>query len=905
MKKLLCCLFALAMLSSAIVLPSGAADPFSDVSADRWSADNIVYAVEKGYMHGVGGGKFDPEGALTRAMVVTVLWRMSGSPAIAYKRLFSDVPEGEWYSSPVLWARKNGVVKGVTASTFDPDGMITREQLATMISRFASFCKYEVAPKGSIGSYPDADAVSDWATDALLWAVGEGLITGSLEGGRTLLVPGGSATREQFAAILGRFDKAKENFSYILEYNHPVLMTSYTEKEYPLVTDADFYVSPDGDDGADGSRDRPFATFARAAEAARSVPKTAEKGSVTVAFFAGDYPQPMIELTEADTGTSDCPVIYCAYGDGDVRFIGGVTVSPDEFVPLDDSDLAFIRENVKDKVKKASLSGKPLSEGLSYSSETFNRSYGRLDAGRYPNRNAYGEEIYIQDALESPTLGKLGTGFMTNRVMRYHTVEGMQLVGCFGHEYWKTVFPVTGFDKEEGIISYDVIGPQYGLDPYVPAVYFLNLSEEVDTKNESWVDPVNKTLYVYEPENEEYIVSATESFGVINGADHIKFTGLTFEGCTGDGFNIKASDVTFDRCTIIGIGGRAGIRCYGVDFRMQDCEFAYTAGCGMWFDCNKPVEDLVPTGPYIDNCLIHDMGQKWKNLQNPGIRIKCAVGATVSHCEIYNTPCSAITFGYCAEGGSERAIDCVFEYNYIHDVDQDVFDIGCIYCGRSFVNRDNTFRYNLISDIPGDGGRFAIYLDDGLAAQNIYGNIFYNFTDYAILHSGGQYMNIHDNAYIVTGSTEHVGLYAWSKYYDFRYDPDEEHPTAWNSGNFQILYRTLAQRPMKDGYASEYYELWKERWPELYDIIDDYDDVENPNCPATPGFCTLYNNYAIGNSKNHVDEAVERFALRCENNRDFTLEENPLFVNPTLGDYRTRDDIGDFMKIPFEKIGRY
>ena len=902
MKKTVCILLSLVMISSAAVLSAAAQGEFSDVAADRWSASSVAYAVEKGYMQGVGGSRFDPEGTLTRAMVVTVLWRMSGSPEVVYKNVFSDVPENEWYAVPVIWAKNSGVVKGVSSSEFAPKGAITREQLATMLRRYASFCKYDVTADGSSDAYPDGSAVSEWASDAVMWAVGERLIAGIPEGGKTYLRPGGLATREQFAAILERYDGAKEHFSYILEYAQPVLMSSYTEKDYPLADNADFYVSPDGDDGADGSKDRPFATFRRAAEAARSVPKTAEKGSVVVAFFAGTYMQPMFELTAEDAGTAECPVVFCAYGDGDVRFIGGVTVSPDEFVPLEDGDLQFIRPKVANRVKKADLSGKPMSDDLSYSSETFTRSYGRLDAGRYPNRSINGDEIYIGGALRSPALGKLDTGFIKNRVANYHSFEGIQLVGCFGHEYWKTVFPVTGFDSETGIMTYDVIGPQYGLDEYVPAVYFLNVSEEVDCNNESWVDPVGKTLYVFNPSDEEYVVSTTESFGKISGADHIKFIGLTFEGCTGDGFNITANDVTFDRCTIFGIGGRAGIRCYGVDFRMKDCEFAYTAGCGMWFDSNKPVEDLVPTGPYIDNCLIHDMGQKWKNLQNPGIRLKCAVGATVTHCELYNTPCSAITFGYCAEGGSERAIDCVFEYNYIHDVDQDVTDIGCIYCGRSFVNRDNTFRYNLISDIPGSGGRFAIYLDDGLAAQNIYGNLFFNFTDYAVVHSGGQYMNIHDNAYIVTEPSERCGVFSTAKYYNFRYDEGSEHPTAWNSGNFRILYGTLAMRPQP---GDEYYELWHSRWPELYDIIDDYDDVENPNCPATPGFCSIYNNYSFGYCQNYIEEPVERFALRCENNLDFTLGENPLFVNPTLGDYRTKDDIGTFMKIPFELIGRY
>ncbi len=923
MNRILSFLLAVAFVLGAAAATSAAAQSaFSDVGADRWSASDIEYAVEKGYMQGVGEGRFDPSGVLTRAMVVTVLWRMSGSPAVVYRKTFSDVNENEWFALPVMWAKNSGIVKGMTSSTFDPKGKITREQLATMLSRYASYLKFEVTPNGSIDAYSDASSVSNWASDSILWAVGEGLITGSREGNETLLLPRGYATREQFAAILGRFDRAKGGFSYVLEYNHPVLMTSYKEKDYPLVENADFYVSPNGDDGANGSKEAPFATFGRAVEAVRSVPKTAEKGSVVVAFFAGTYPQSMLEMTAEDAGSADCPVVYCSYGDGEARFVGGVTVTPDEFVPLDDGDLAYIREKYADKVKKADLSGKPMSDGLSPSSETFNRSYGRLDAGRYPNRNPDGEELYLGRMLMSPSLGKLDVGILKSRVSKYHTTDGMQLIGCFGHEYWKTMFPVTGYDKETGIISYDVIGPQYGLDEYVPEVYFLNVSEEVDYYNESWVDPVGKTLYVYEPSDEEYIVSATESFGVINGADHIRFVGLTFEGCTGDGFNITANDVTFDRCTIRGIGGRAGIRCYGVDFRMQDCEFAYTAGCGMWFDSDRPVEDLVPTGPYIDNCLIHDMGQKWKNLQNPGIRIKRAVGAVVSHCELYNTPCAAITFGYCAEGGEERAIDCVFEYNYIHDVDQDVLDIGCIYTGRSFINRDNIFRFNLISDIPGGGGKFAIYLDDGMAAQKIYGNIFYDFTDTAIMHSGGQYMDIHDNVFIQTKSvpsyTDSYGaVVAWDKYYGFAYDEEEANPTPWNSGNFRILYSTLAKRPLPDNGLAQYYDLWHTRWPELYEIIDDYDwttftdvtgeekGVNNPNCPATPGFCSIYNNYAIGNCENRIGEAVERFSLRCENNPRLGLDENPLFVNPTIGDYRTRDGVEGIMKIPFEEIGRY
>ncbi|MBQ1503665.1 MAG: S-layer homology domain-containing protein, partial [Clostridia bacterium] len=139
--KRLCFFLAAVMIASvfASALPSYAAETgFSDVEEGRWSAASIEYAVKNGYMNGVGGGKFDPEGSLTRAMVATVLWRREESPAPSAPSGFSDVPAGEWYTDAVAWAKETGVVKGLTETTFGPDEFITREQLATMLFRFSS-----------------------------------------------------------------------------------------------------------------------------------------------------------------------------------------------------------------------------------------------------------------------------------------------------------------------------------------------------------------------------------------------------------------------------------------------------------------------------------------------------------------------------------------------------------------------------------------------------------------------------------------------------------------------------------------------------------------------------------------------------------------------------------------------
>ena len=193
MKKLLSLILALTMTVCAIAaaLPASAAS-FIDVEAGRWSEEYINYAVKAGYLKGVGGNRFDPEGTTTRAMVVTVLWRIEGEPEKAYRSDFKDVPQGEWYSVPVIWAKDSGVVLGVSKNEFDPDGPITREQLATMLYRYSSYKQYAVSGRTDLSGYSDAAKISDWAADALSWAVSAGLIKGVTD---KTVEPGGPAPR--------------------------------------------------------------------------------------------------------------------------------------------------------------------------------------------------------------------------------------------------------------------------------------------------------------------------------------------------------------------------------------------------------------------------------------------------------------------------------------------------------------------------------------------------------------------------------------------------------------------------------------------------------------------------------------------------------------------------------------
>ena len=177
-------------------------DKFSDISG-HWAEETILEAVYRGLFNGVSSDLFDPDSAITRAMFVTVLYRMEGQPAVDQKAGFTDVAEGSYYAAAVDWAAKNGIVNGVSETSFDPDAPITREQMAAILYRYAQSKGIDVSvgENTNILSYVDVQQASEYAIPALQWAVGAGVLNG--KNGR--LAPTGTATRAEIAAIMQRW----------------------------------------------------------------------------------------------------------------------------------------------------------------------------------------------------------------------------------------------------------------------------------------------------------------------------------------------------------------------------------------------------------------------------------------------------------------------------------------------------------------------------------------------------------------------------------------------------------------------------------------------------------------------------------------------------------------------------
>ena len=177
-------------------------EPFLDVNEGDWFYDAVAHAYENGLMDGVGGNRFAPNSATTRAQLVTILYRLEGQPAVSGDLPFTDVEAGTWYTNAVGWAAQNGIVNGVGDDTFAPGNDLTREQLVTILYRYAEAKGYDVSASADLAGYPDGEEIQAYAREAMAWAVAENIIQGMED---DTLKPAGNASRAQIATILMRF----------------------------------------------------------------------------------------------------------------------------------------------------------------------------------------------------------------------------------------------------------------------------------------------------------------------------------------------------------------------------------------------------------------------------------------------------------------------------------------------------------------------------------------------------------------------------------------------------------------------------------------------------------------------------------------------------------------------------
>lgn len=189
-------------LADLRITANGPCHTFTDVKDTSWYHSAVDYVSLRGLMGSVGNNKFNPNGNMTRAMLVAVLYRMSGSPSVeGLANNFADVPDGQWYTDAIIWANANGVVSGIGNGKFGPTVNLTREQIATIMCRYAAQQGVNVAKTCSLAHFTDKEQLSSWADASMRWANSVGLITGRTA---TTLAPKNTATRAEVASMLMR-----------------------------------------------------------------------------------------------------------------------------------------------------------------------------------------------------------------------------------------------------------------------------------------------------------------------------------------------------------------------------------------------------------------------------------------------------------------------------------------------------------------------------------------------------------------------------------------------------------------------------------------------------------------------------------------------------------------------------
>ncbi len=695
----------------------------------------------------------------------------------------------------------------------------------------------------------------------------------------------------------------------------------------------DFHVAVNGSDDNDGSFSNPFATLQRAAMAVRELKQQILKGEIesrdgiVVSIHAGEYQTDCFHLTEEDSGSAECPITYCAYGDGEVIINGGVTLKYEDFEPIPPEIRKRLHDDAKDEVVQIDLTkygltkedwGKLCPIGK-YGTEDKYDDYvpdincelfvdgRRMTLARYPNTGyaKLGGVAEIGDVWEYPEQNyyfdwkqrrnHYGGKYMLSkpfalRAAKWKSHDDIWIYGKFYHDWADSSTPIAKFELDHRTF-YPKYVSRYGAKPGAE-YYFYNILEELDTPNEWYLDREKGILYFYPPitvELSEARVEMTISRKNVicaENVNYITFEGMTLKGTRNDAMSITGNNNTMRRLTVYGVMGNA-IIAKGYRNLVTECDISHIGKGGILLD-GGDFDTLTPGENIADNNLIHDYAEVYMTYF-PAVRLD-GVGNVCSHNEIYNAPHAAV-FYY----GNDHMI----EYNNIHDVVLRSSDAGAIYSGQSWTRYGCVIRYNCIYNIGSEGYRpDAIYFDDMLSGQTAYGNLIVNTKKNGIMIGGGRDNHIYNNILVNNGR---------SIFYDDR-ARDGLLNNGWairavNDYENSNMWKDLRSRPYQG-------EIWAAKYPRLAAITHDFNDVDDPNFGPNPAFSRIYNNLIIDPKRMgvRVFGDVPKFSPEIQNNHAYENEEE---AGLAPGEYvlgrraRAYTDMPGFEPLPLGKMGRY
>ena len=694
------------------------------------------------------------------------------------------------------------------------------------------------------------------------------------------------------------------------------------------MTDFDFYVSKNGSDTNDGTKDAPFLTIEKAKEAVRNTPKEGRNG-ISVCVTEGEYRVSSLVFTNEDSGTKDCPVTY--YAKGEVVINGGVTLSPEDFSPS--AKYPGIAERLPEEARERVYILDLTKEPYGLTSEDWGKLYAigsyntaskydgdytgpiycelfindkRQTIARYPDSGF----LYTEEVVKTG-LGRESDGALTavenwddirnpepdvyrvnpelaKRIGSWQKLDEVWMMGYWKYDWADASTLIGEFNEETGILSPKFVST-YGTKTDAP-YYFFNVLEELSTEGEWYLDREKGLLCLYAPENfsEAEIDLSLTLDSIINAeADFLTFDGFIIKGTRGDAVSVTGNGNTVRNCLIKNVAGNA-IKMNGFNNLVYNNEITHTGKGGIHIDGGDR-ETLTPGNSKAENNYIHDWSEIYLTYQ-PAVTLD-GVGNICSHNEMVNSPHEAITWS-----GNNHII----EYNLIHDVCLLSDDAGAIYSGRRWDWYGTVIRYNAIYNLGADGHRpDGIYLDDALSGIEVYGNLLINIPKLGIHLGGGRDLSVWGN--IIINAGEHPISYDSRARDGALYGGWFNHSSKKDGDMWQLLYKS----PWKS-------DIWQDAFPQYKNYIDDFAKSEEAGFVPNPGNSTVTDNLIFDKSKHigNISDAAEKFS-DISGNKAYSLRRlDEIFTDAENGDYSIRNIeelnsvLPGFREIPLGEIGR-
>lgn len=649
-------------------------------------------------------------------------------------------------------------------------------------------------------------------------------------------------------------------------------------------TAAEFTVAVGGNDANPGTEALPFATLERARDAIRQIKNKAPlpEGGVTVEVRGGTYQLTKpFQLSEADSGATNAPVVYRARSGEEVRLVGGRIVTGWTQV-TNPAVLARLDEAARTNVWQADLKAQGVTDlGQMKSDSDWTSSSPGLELffndqpmtlARWPNAGTVRVgELKVQDGhvIHGQKGSKVGTfSYEGDRPKRWAGEKDVMLHGYWFWDWADQRYRVDSIDTEQRMITLPA-KPEHAFGFRKGQWYYaFNLLCELDQPGEWYLDRDSGILYfwppVANPGSGKTVVSVLSGLVNLSDVSYVTVRGFVLEGCRGTAVSISGG--SHDQvlgCTIRNVGG-SGVGASGVRHRVAGCDIYQTAQGGISLTGGDR-RTLTPGGLVAENNHIHHYSL-WKPVYRAAIRLD-GVGNRAAHNLIHDAPHMAIGFS---------GNDHVIEFNEIYNVVTRSNDAGAMYCGFNWSMRGNVIRHNYLHDITGYEGKgcVGIYLDDQFSSALIFGNIFYRVTRAAFI-GGGHDTVIENNIFVECTPAIHV----------------DARGLGWQSDTTNRLMKTVQDMPYGE-------DPWKTRYPMLAKMLSDPD-------PLAPKGNVIARNIQWKGKWDGIEKKAQPYLAFQYN----LLDLDPKFVNEKALDFRLQDDspafkIG-FQKIPIEKIGLY